>query len=351
MPDNPLISIIVPVYNVEDYLTECLDSLVNQTYKNIEIICVNDESPDDSYVILDKYAKLDKRIKIINQKNQGLSGARNTGMKNASGDYVMFVDSDDWIDLNTCESAVNAALKNSADLVMWSYTRESGERSLEKLMFWDDNTVFEADRVKNTINRRLCGLLGEELSRPDYANAIETAWGKLYRFSLIKDNNVEFISERTIGTEDALFNIYATKYVNRAVYLKKSFNHYRKNNNTSLTSNYKSKLFKQWQCLFDHIQAYIDENNLGDSFRQSLSNRIALSLVGLGLNVMQADCGGKQKRKMLKDIITYDRNKKAYRALQFGFLPIHWKVFFWGAKHGLSFIVYMLLIVMKKIIN
>lgn len=354
MPDNsnmPLVSIIVPVYNVEKYLSQCLDSLVNQTYRNLEIVCVNDETPDNSAAILKQYAEKDSRIKIFEQKNMGLSGARNTGMKNAHGDYVMCVDSDDWIDLETCEQAVSAALKHNADLVMWSYVREFDDRSADKLMFWEDETVFDTKGVQNQINRRLCGLLGEELAHPDYANAIETAWGKLYRFSVIKDNNVEYISERIIGTEDALFNLYATHYVKKAVYLKKPFNHYRRTNTGSLTSHYKEKLFLQWQTLFDYMERYVSDNHLGENFSLALNNRIALSVLGLGLNITGSDFSAKKKRSLLKEIVRSERYQKAYQTLTFKYFPIHWKLFYFCAKHRLTFGLYLLLLVIKKIIS
>lgn len=354
MPDNsnmPLVSIIVPVYNVEPYLSKCLDSLVNQTYNNIEIICVNDESPDNSAVILKHYAKKDSRVKIFEQLNMGLSGARNTGMKHAHGEYVMCVDSDDWIDLETCEQAVNAALKYNADLVMWSYVREFDDRSAEKLMFWDNETVFDSEEVKNQINRRLCGLLGEELSHPDYANAIETAWGKLYRFSVIKNHQIEFISERIIGTEDALFNLYVTHYVQKAVYLRKTFNHYRRTNSGSLTSHYKEKLYQQWQKLFDYMEHYIADNRLGEKFILALKNRIALSVLGLGLNITASNFSLKKKRELLKEIVQSKRYQKAFQTLTFQYFPIHWKLFYFCAKHRLTVCLYLLLCVIKKIIS
>ena len=98
------ISVIVPVYNVEQYLPQCLDSIINQTYKNLEIICVDDGSPDNSGKILDEYAKKDKRIKVIHQENQGVSVARNTGLDNATGKYIGFVDPDDWIEADYYET-------------------------------------------------------------------------------------------------------------------------------------------------------------------------------------------------------------------------------------------------------
>lgn len=351
MKKTPLVSIIVPVYNVEEYLPHCLDSLINQTYKNIEIICVNDETPDNSAAILEEYAERDNRVKVYEQKNMGLSGARNTGMRHASGEYVMCVDSDDWIDPETCEQALSAALKHNADLVMWSYVREFDDRSAEKLMFWDDGTVFDEAQVSTQINRRLCGLSGEELAHPDYANAIETAWGKLYRFSIIQEHHIEYVSERIIGTEDALFNLYATKYVKKAVYLKRPYNHYRRTNVSSLTSNYKPKLYSQWQKLFDYMEQYIADNGLDESFRLALKNRIALSILGLGLNITGADFSLKKKRALLKEIISSPRYREAYKTLEFKYFPIHWKLFYFCAKHSLVLGLYLLLLAIKRIIS
>lgn len=113
------ISIIVPVYNVEKYLAECLDSLINQTFSDIEIICVNDGSKDNSQKILDEYAAKDSRIIVINQENAGLSAARNTGIRNATGEYLLYIDSDDAIELNTCEVLWKEIETAQADIIVF----------------------------------------------------------------------------------------------------------------------------------------------------------------------------------------------------------------------------------------
>lgn len=127
---NPKVSIIVPVYNVERFLPQCLDSLVNQTLQDIEIICVNDESPDNSGTILDFYASNDRRVKIVNKKNGGLSSARNAGLIHVTGDFFMFIDSDDWLDVNCCCEMYGVALKNNADCVACSYAKEYDNKSV-----------------------------------------------------------------------------------------------------------------------------------------------------------------------------------------------------------------------------
>lgn len=350
MNNQPLISVIVPVYNVEQYLPMCLDSILNQTYRNIEVVCVDDGSPDNCGQILQKYATKDERIVVITQKNQGLSGARNTGLRYAHGEYIMFLDSDDWIEAETCEAAISAALKYDADLVMWSYTRAYNQDSKEKYMFWENETVFEKEQVKSQLHRRICGLLGEELQHPDYANALETVWGKLYLTKQIVENNVEFVNTKEIGTEDALFNLYVLGNIERAVYLRKCYNHYRKTNQSSLTTIYNKNLFTRWQKLFDYMEVYIQENNLPKEYKEALQNRIALSLLGLGLNIVSSDYSMRRKIALLQEILKNERYRRAYKELDFSFFPIHWKVFYGCAAHRCAFGVYILLLVIRKII-
>lgn len=351
MKNQPLISIIIPVYNVERYLAQCLDSVINQTYRNLEIICVNDGTRDSSGQILEQYAQKDGRIVVIVQENQGLSGARNTGLKHVHGKYIMFVDSDDWIELETCEEAVIAAEKHNADLVMWSYVREFEHESKEKYMFWDDESVFETEKVKNQLHRRVCGLLGEELRHPEYSNAIETAWGKLYLAEKIIGNKVEFVDTKEIGTEDALFNLYALGYIKCAVYLRRCLNHYRKTNQGSLTKNYNEKLFERWQRLFGYMRQYIQENNLPAEYDMALDNRIALSLLGLGLNIVGADRSIMWKLKEISGILKQARYREAYNNLDFQYFPIHWKLFYWFAEMRFSLGVFVLLSVIHAIIS
>lgn len=351
MNKQPLISIVVPVYNVEKYLSKCLDSLINQTLSNIEIICVNDGTKDNSGEILLEYSNKDARIKVIEQQNTGLSGARNTGMKYVAGKYMMFVDSDDWIDTDTCEIVYNMAEKHNADLILWSYTREFENSSQEKYMFWEDETVFNSLQVKRKLHRRLCGLINDELAHPDYANAIETAWGKLYLSEKLINNNIEFIDTKIIGTEDALFNLYALEYIEKAVYVRKCLNHYRKINTSSLTSTYNKFLFERWMNLFRMMNEYIHKKDLNDDYKKGLSNRIALSLLGLGLNEMSSNKSFFGKCKEISRIVSLPEYREAYKGLNFSYFPIHWKIFYLFAKYRFSIGVYVLLLCIKKIIR
>ena len=116
-------SIIVPIFNCQKYLTKCINSLRNQTYKNLEIICIDDGSTDNSKQIIEEFSKQDKRIKLITQQNQGVSVARNNGIKIATGEYIMFVDADDWLDFNTCEILYHILQNQNEIDIIWFQTR------------------------------------------------------------------------------------------------------------------------------------------------------------------------------------------------------------------------------------
>ena len=133
MNNQPLLSVIIPVYKVEKYLRRCLDSIVNQTYKNLEIILVDDGSPDNSGKICDEYAQNDKRIKVIHQKNKGQGAARNTGIIAANGELITFVDSDDWIENNTYEIMVSKLLQYELDIIKCAIVETDGSKIKREL--------------------------------------------------------------------------------------------------------------------------------------------------------------------------------------------------------------------------
>lgn len=345
------ISIIIPCYNVEKYLPKCLDSIVNQTYKNLEIICINDGSTDNTLDLLNKYKLNDSRIVVIDQENSGASAARNNGLNYVTGDYIMFVDSDDWIDLYTCEIALNKALSNDYDLVIWNYIREFPNNPMTKQIFSDEEIVLFENDVKHKLQRRTLGLFREELAHPENADSIVTIWGKLYKSSILIDNKLMFTNLKKIGTcEDALFNLEAYKYIKSAIYISDCLYHYRKDNEKSVTSNYKSGMFLQWNNLFEIMNDYILSNDLDNEYHEALNNRICLGIIGLGLNIVNAD-KKINKVKEIKKIISSPRYRQAYKNLTLKYFPFHWKVFFALAKYNCSIGVYLMLLAIKKLIG
>lgn len=172
-----LISIIVPIYNVEKYLNKCLDSLINQTYKNIEIILVDDGSTDRCPEICDQYIRKDNRIKVIHKKNGGLSSARNRGIKEAKGQYLLFIDSDDYIDINTCYELVKSLKKEEVDIIQFK-----------------KRTFIEGEVLDNVYNANKCSsnytVYNNKEAYDIYMNNgqfTREAWDKLYARSLFDD--------------------------------------------------------------------------------------------------------------------------------------------------------------------
>lgn len=338
MEQMPKISIIVPVYNVEPYLRQCLDSLINQTYQNIEIICVDDGSTDSSGKILDQYAQTDSRLQSIHTKNSGVASARNTGLSIASGKYITFVDGDDWIDANACEKAVLQTETQCFDLVMWSYIREFPDHSAPKVIF-PAQKIFHETECRE-LQRRMIGLWGSELAHPENADALCTVWGKLYRREIIEQNAVRFTDLKRIGTyEDGLFNLNYLAYTKSAIYLPDYFSHYRKN--TGMTAKYRSKLSAQWKNLFSDMRSYIAKENCGSEFKQALNNRISLSMIGLGLNAMAIP--NRKALREIRSVLSDPEYRAAIKVLPMRYFPPHWWVFFACCKLRFAGGVFLLL--------
>lgn len=341
---DSLISIIVPVYNTENYLEKCLYSLVNQTYKNIEIIIIDDGSPDNSMNIIQKFVLADNRVKVISQKNQGLSGARNTGMNNANGDYIMFIDSDDWIEIDTCEKAINASEKYNADVVFWPYIKEFSDLQKDNYLF-DKTEIIWSEKNINQLSRRMVGLVGDELANPQSIDNLVTAWGKLYKKSVIGD--VRFTDTKIIGTEDALFNIEVFLGINSAVYIPDLLSHYRKDNESSLTHNDKKKLVSRWREMYSRIKFLLDRNDMSREYYDALKNRICFGLIGLGINLAEdKKMSFKEKKKEIYNILSMKHYQIALKDLDFSYLPIQWKVFFKLAKNNNALLLLWLLKIM-----
>lgn len=279
------ISIIVPVYNAGKYLAQCLDSLINQTMREIEILCVNDGSADESLSILKKYVEKDLRVTIITQKNAGVSAARNNGILHAKGQYIMFVDADDWIDLDTCEIVWKEVKKEKADVIIWPYVREYDNRSLKKSIFNKSKIVFRGKAVERNLHRRYVGMIDRELSVPENIDVLNPVCAKIYNKQIICNNNISFHIRQT-SSEDLLFNLYVFEKVKCAVYVNKFMYHYRRNDMSSQTRKYRSDVVEQFEKLHTEIFQYITTRNYSNEYYNALSNRITLSLIGLCLNVV-----------------------------------------------------------------
>jgi len=206
---QPKISIIIPIYNVEEYLRQCLDSAVNQTLRDIQIICVNDGSRDNSRIILQEYSDLDSRIEIIDKPNGGLSSARNAAYPYIKGKYTLFVDSDDWIELDLCEKVYRKAEESDAPVTVFFYQRHGGD---------DNLTVCHriAADVKTTVQEKSSLLI---------CLCLVQAWSKLWRTDFLIENNLYFPED--IVFEDIPVHWKGVVLAERIVVLPESLYHNR----------------------------------------------------------------------------------------------------------------------------
>ncbi len=336
---NIEVSIVVPIYNVEKYLRRCFDSLINQTFTNIEIIALNNGSTDNSLNILKEYANRDKRIKIIDNNNLGVSEARNIGIKEAKGNYIVFVDSDDWIDKDMVEVLHNSIDSNFCDLVMCTYIREFEDHSKEKVFNLPEVNLYVDNEVKEQLLRKLVGPVGKELANPEYLDALGTVWAKMYKTSMLKDKDLKFVDLKEIGSgEDTLFNIFVFNEVNKVILLNKPMYHYWRGNSNSITSRYIPNFVEKRRNYFNYMKDFIKDNNLGNEYEIALNNRICTSVLGMGL----LECSKSNnisffnKIRNIKRILREDYIDKAYRNLELKNFAIHWRVFYFFNKYKLS---------------
>lgn len=333
------VSIVIPVYNVEKYLNRCIESVINQTFSEIEVIVLNNGSTDNSLNMLKEYVKRDKRIRIIDNDNIGVSEARNIGIMEAKGKYIVFVDSDDWIDSNMIEILYKNISINSCDLVMCTYVREFENHSKEKLFNLPEVNLYVDNEVKEQLLRKLVGPVGKELANPEYLDALGTVWAKMYKTSILKDKDLRFVDLKEIGSgEDTLFNIYVFNEVNKVILLNKPMYHYWRGNSNSITSRYIPNFVEKRRNYFNYMKDFIKDNNLGNEYEIALNNRICTSVLGMGL----LECSKSNnisfftKIKNIKRILREDYIDNAYRNLELENFAIHWRVFYFFNKYKIS---------------
>lgn len=242
---NPKVSVIVPCYGVEKYLDRCMKSLIEQTLQDIEVILIDDGSPDNIPIMCDKWAEKDARVKVIHKKNAGLGYARSSGLEIAAGEYVSFVDSDDYVSTKMYESLFQEAQKSDADLVFSNFKTE------QRNGIWVDSKEVEkreewvGDKVEEFMLDMVACAPHEKKERK-YQMSV---WHSIYRRSIIVDNNIRFYSEREVVSEDLPFQIDYMLHTHKVVYLPQSYYYYCLNGG-SLTATFKQEKYEGFKDLY-----------------------------------------------------------------------------------------------------
>ena len=248
---NPKLSIIIPVYNTELYLKECLDSVINQTFKDIEIIIVNDCSPDNSEAIILEYMSKDPRIKYIkHEKNLGLGGARNTGITNAAGKWIAFVDSDDYIDLNTYKTMLSLMDKHRANLGVFSVINFDDITKEETYDPFFDCDIDALTPINHQNFRKIKN---------------STTWNKMYKVSDIIDHNIAFPEHLKHEDEEFWFK-YMTIVEPSIIGSNEKFYHYRQRANSIMGQREVSRKDIPQICL--NIYSFLQQNKKEELYRE-----------------------------------------------------------------------------------
>lgn len=274
------VSIIVPVYNVEKYLRKCIDSLINQTLNDIEIICINDGSTDKSIKILKEYKNKDSRIILLNQENSGQSVARNRGIEIAKGEYLGFVDPDDWIDLDYYEKLYNAASTNDTDIAVGGIIRVTGIKK-KKFLNFEKETLTDNTKLKF----ELC-----DVPEKSYI------WNKIYKTQKLKEINLKFEEGRIF--EDCIFTPQALFFLGKMVTVPNIYYYYlRRGNSTVKQRSEKANA----DSIYAHKKAseFIKEHNIDISSFEPKTYRYKI----FGVTIFKIRQKGKKKQYALFNII------------------------------------------------
>ena len=241
---EPLISIVVPVYNVQEYLSKCIESILNQTMKDFELILINDGSKDKSSEICDKYLLKDSRIKVIHKENEGVSIARNTGINVSRGKYIVFADSDDYVDKNWCLEMYKAVINNNKNMIMTGITIYNTRNNIINNLNLNSNT--DISRIKK---KDFFILYKKQL--------INSPCNKIYITEIIKYNNVRFKENLKLG-EDLLFNLEYLKFMDEdIIILNKLLYNYILRDKESLDNRYYEDLFQIYNMLYRELYSFM----------------------------------------------------------------------------------------------
>lgn len=306
---NPMVSIIVPVYKVpEQYLRQCIESCMNQTMREIEIILVDDGSPDDCGKICDEYAERDARVRVIHKENGGLVSARNAGFDAIQGEWHMYIDGDDWIDLDTCESIFKVLNKyENVDVVFWKFLQDRNGKSEKSLMEWKCN-----DKERLYVGKECHDLAKHTMI---YSSGITTAYAKLINTKWAKEQSIKHDNRLRQGEEGVEFSLRLFYYANKVLFLNSYWNHYRYvESGISKSVNEKNA---EWitDC-FIIMNEDIEKFENKDEVRTLFFQRVIYGIISFAMNIYFSPNNEEQlslRIKKFKSIISNDLYKEAIK--------------------------------------
>lgn len=330
-------SVIVPIYKVEKYLSKCIDSILEQTYTNFELILVDDGSPDKCPQICDEYAKKDSRIKVIHKQNGGLVSARNIGIKNATGDYICYVDGDDWIVKETLYKINNIIIKNpNVDMVVFNLEKLY-DNQIEKIEFYVEPGLYDKERLKKEIYPYLM----YDNRKPFCVGTLfPAACNKIYKTELLKEHYCR--DERIKMGEDNAFTYECALYSNSIYFFDEILYEYNQLNCTSFANSYDKNRFRNNQLLTEYIKNRI--GNINENMMQQVNAFKAYWLIMAIFHEVKTGRKFNDARKHIKKEI---KQTKVLDGINFNGVPNSARLYLILLK----FHMYGLSLIAAKIIN
>lgn len=341
------VSIIVPVFNVSAYLATCIESLINQTLNDIEIILIDDGSTDNSPAICDKYADLDSRIKVVHKTNGGLGSARNCGLGVATGEYVTFVDGDDYMATDAYEKLYAIASSNHLDMI-----RFRANRFTEEGVFSENNnelSLFKLDNKEDIRQAALC-IFSEPIFPHEKNLNLEGSLNfALMRLSIIKENNLQCVSERIFPSEDIEFSYNIYQHLNNIGKVQATFYHYRMNQ-TSLSNTMKlDKLGKMAnQC--NHMLRLLQRDGYSGFSNYYIYNFFINHSRSFISQCLNSNLSGAEKRSWIKEQSSNPLVTQISKEFPFERIPLINRLFFKGLVSN-NYTMLLLLSILKKLKN
>lgn len=336
---NPLVSIVVPVYNVELYLDRCAHSVMNQTYRDLEIILVDDGSPDKCPDLCDQISTKDNRIVVIHKKNGGLSDARNCGMDRATGKYICFVDSDDYIENDMIEKAVLIAEANQTQITVWGYyldfVNESDDLIRRKIVQVNE---------KHIINHQ-CDWKEYEIK--EYLGLSGYAWNKLYRLDYLREYNCRFEKGLSL-IEDNAFNKETFSNANNIMFLKDVMSHYIHRERETLGKAYYSDGFKLRRRMIDNQDTILQALGVGSEYRLKIRSNTSFYNIYAEIRIICEKVNKYiDKKKIVRELIECDYVQNILSTVEIN--SIKDKIFLWLCKKNLtSFLIFMMWYIIRR---
>ena len=344
--EKPKISVVIPVYNMEKYLKRCMESVMNQSFRDLEIILVDDGSKDSSGKMCDEYQSIDSRVKVIHKQNGGLGFARNSGMEIASGEFISFVDSDDYIEPGMYEKLYARIKQENADTCIFGYHRVVGE----KIAYTRTGALSGTFSGPGVFTNIFLNIIGSEPSCPeDFLILWQSSWLSLYSLDIIRKHNITFPSEREFISEDVLFN--TDYYINSkcVTILNEPFYNYWLNEN-SLTKVYMNDRFARNVALYvEHLRRlnlYLPDEKAFNLAKERVQ-RIFLASARYCIMQIQASRGKKEALSLIAVICDDNTLQTVLNEYSWSKNPLKYRIFNYALKNKLNRFLY-LLVSLKK---